>query len=154
MGLIIGAVTLVLLVHDEDTLLPVIVSLGNAYPDAGDDQSVRPWDSLAHSSDHCSSTLGVVAPSCQLGLALQLLEEDGGRITCHFHGLHLPLVLLFAGEIPERGLEFPDEVVPMWVSESGASGISVVVDSKVFSTMGPPVLGAFDEEGGGADHHE
>ncbi len=63
-------------------------------------------------------------------------------------------MLLLAGGIPERGLELPNEVVPMRVSESGAGGISVVVDPKVFSTMGPPVFGTFDEERGGTDHHE
>ncbi len=42
----------------------------------------------------------------------------------------------------------------MWVSESGASGIAVVVDPEVLSTMGPPIYGTFDKEGGGTNHHE
>ncbi len=62
--------------------------------------------------------------------------------------------IFFAGGIPERGLKFPNEVVPMRVSVSGTGGISVVVDPEVLLTMGPPILGVFDEEGGGTDHHK
>ncbi len=104
--------------------------------------------------DHRSAATGVVVPSCQLGLALQLLEEDGSRITRHLHCLHLPLVIFLAGGVLERGLEFLNEFIPMWVSESGAGGVTVVVDPEVFAMMGPPVLGTLDEEGGGAYHHE
>ncbi len=93
-------------------------------------------------------------PSCQLGLYLQLLEEDSGGIATHLHVLHLLLVLFFNGGIPEHGLEFLYEVVPVRVSESGASRVTVVVDPELFSSMGPPTLGSFDEEGGGADHHD
>ncbi len=89
-----------------------------------------------------------------LALSFQLLEEDGGGITTHLHRLHRRLVFFFTCGIPERGLEFPDEVVPMRVSKLGAGGISIVVDPKVFATMGPPVLGALDEERGGTNHHE
>ncbi len=101
-----------------------------------------------------AATIGVIAPSCQLGLSFQLLEEDGGGIVTHLHRLHRLFVLLFAGGVPERGLEFPNEFVPMRVSESGAGGITIVVDPKVFATMGPPVSGALDEKGGGAHYHE
>ncbi len=153
-GLVVGLVPLSFLVHDEDALLPFIIVLGYSYPDAGDDRCERLWDSLLYSGNHCSAAIGVIASSCQFGLVLQLLEEDSGGITCHFHHLHLPLVFLFAGGIPERGLEFLNEVVPVWVSESGSSRISIVVDPKVFATMGPSVLGTLDEQGGGADHHE
>ncbi len=153
-GFIVGAVALAFLVHDVDALLPLVVVLGNPYPDAGDDRCKRPWDSLAHGGNHCSVAVGVMVPSCQLGLAFQLLEEDGSGIAPHLHVLHPLLVLLLAGRVPERGLEFPNKVVPMWVSESGTGGITIVVDPKVFAMMGPPVFGVFDEEGGGTDHHE
>ncbi len=63
-------------------------------------------------------------------------------------------MLFFTGRVPEHGLEFQNEVVPVWVLELGAGRIAMVIDPKVFSTMGPPVLGAFGEEGGGANHHE
>ncbi len=38
MRLVVGMVSLALLVHNEDMLLPLVVVLGNPYPDAGDDQ--------------------------------------------------------------------------------------------------------------------
>ncbi len=63
-------------------------------------------------------------------------------------------MLLLAGGVPEYGLEFLNELVPMGVSESGAGGITMVVDSKVFVTMGPPVSGALEKKGGGAHYHE
>ncbi len=97
---------------------------------------------------------GSSAPPCQLGLDLQFLEEDGGRIAAHLHRSH-PFVMLFLnGGIPEHGLEFSYEFVPMWISESGAGGISVVIDPKCFASVGPPVLGTLGEERGGTDHHE
>ncbi len=39
-------------------------------------------------------------------------------------------VLFLARRVPEHGLEFEDEVVPMQVSISRASGVSIVVDPK------------------------
>ncbi len=154
MGLIVGVIALSSLVHDEDSLLPFVVVLGNPYPDAGDDQCVRPWHPLSHSGDHRSAAISIIAPSCQLGFAFQFLEEYGGGIAHHLHCLHLRLMHFFACGVSERGLELPYEVVPMWVSESGAGRIAVVVDPKVFATMGPPVFGTFDEERGGAYYHE
>ncbi len=59
---------------------------------------------------------GVVMPSCQFGLSLQLLEEDGSGIAAHLHVLHRLLVLFLACGVTERGLEFEDEVVPVQVS--------------------------------------
>ncbi len=35
--LVVGAVSLAFLVHDEDTLLPLVIVLRNPYPDTGDD---------------------------------------------------------------------------------------------------------------------
>ncbi len=77
--------------------------------------------------------------SCQLGLAFWFLEEDGAWVIAHLHVLHPFLVLFFDGGVPECGLEFLDECVPMWVSESRASGIAIVVDPKILSSVGPPV---------------
>ncbi len=154
MSLIVGAVLLAFLVHDEDPLFPLVVVLGNSYPNTGDDRGVQLWDSLSHSGDHRSAVIRVIAPSCQFSLLLQLLEEDGSGIAAHLHVLHPLLVFFFDGGIPKHGLEFPYEFVPMWVLESGTSGISVVVDPEVFSSMGPSGLGAFDKEGGGAHYHE
>ncbi len=153
-GLVVGAVVLAFLVHDEDAFLPLVIVLGNPYPDTGDDRCIRPWHPLSHGGDHRSTAIGVIAPSCQLGLSFQLLEEDGGGVSRHLHRLHLGFVHFFARGVSERGLEFPNKFVPVWVSESGAGRVAVVVDPKVFATMGPPVFGVFDEERGGADHHE
>ncbi len=153
-GLVVGVVPLSFLVHDEDPLLPLVVILGNSYPDAGDDRRERPWDSLSHGGDHRSAAISVVVPSRQLGFAFQLLEEDGGGIASHLHVLHVLLVFLLAGGVSEHGLELGDKVILVRVSESGSGRISIVIDPEVFSSVGPPVLGVFDEEGGGADHHE
>ncbi len=154
MSIIIGTVLLSLLVHDKDPLLPVIVCLRDTDPDAGDDQSVQPGYSLSYGGDHHPTTIGVVAPPCQLGFVLQFLEEDSSRISAHLHFLHPLLMDFLDGGVPEHGLEFADEVVPVWVLVSWAGGISVIVDPKVFSSVGSPTLGAFGEEGGGTDHHE
>ncbi len=152
--LVVGAILLPFLIHDEDPLLPLVVCLGKSYPDVGDDQCVRPWYSLSHSSDHHSAAFGIVAPSCQLGFLFQLLEEDGGGIAAHLHVLHPLLVLFFDGGIPECSLEFADKVVPVWVLESGSCRILIVVDPEVLASVGPPALGAFYKERGGANHHE
>ncbi len=154
MHLIVGAVSLSLLVHDEDALLLLVVVLGNSDPDARDDRGERPGDSLLYHGNHRTATISIVTSPCQLGFALQLLEEDGSGIAAHLHALHCLLVLLFTGRVTECGLEFEDEVVPVGISESGSRGVSIVVDPKVFATMGPPVLGAFYEERGRADHHK
>ncbi len=84
----------------------------------------------------------------------QLLEEDGSGIAAHLHVPHRLLVLFLAGGVTEHGLEFEDEVVPMRVSESRTGGVAIVVGPEVFSSVGPPVFCTFDEERGGAHHHE
>ncbi len=101
-----------------------------------------------------AATIGVVTPPCQLGLVFQLLEEDSSWIATHLHLLHALLVDFLEGGVSEHGLEFLDEVVPMRIAISWAGGVPIVGDPKVLSPMGPPMLGAFDEEGGGEDHHE
>ncbi len=154
MGLVVGTIPLSLFVHDEDPLLPLIICLGNADADTGDDQGERPWYSLSYGGDHCPTTIGVVAPSCQLGFVLQLLEEDGSGIAAHLHLLHPLLVHFLDGGVSEHGFEFTDEVVPMQISVSGTGEIPIVGDPEVLSSMGPPVLGTFNEKGGGEDHHE
>ncbi len=98
--------------------------------------------------------IGVVTPSCQLGFVLQLLEEDGSWVTAHLHLLHPLLMDFFDSGVLEHCLEFSDEIIPMWVLILWAGGISIVSDPKVFPSMGPPMLGAFDEERGGKDYHE
>ncbi len=60
----------------------------------------------------------------------------------------------FDGGVPEHHFEFANKIVPVRVSISWPSGIPIVGDPEVFSSMGPPVLGMFDEERGGEDHHE
>ncbi len=105
--------------------------------------------SLSHGGNHRSAVIGVVAPSCQLGFVLQLLEEDGSWIATHLHLLHPLLVNFLDGGIPEHGLEFADKVVPVWISTLRASGITIVGDPEILPSVGPPVLGAFDEERGG-----
>ncbi len=125
---------------DENTLLPLVIVLGNSYPDAGDDQCERPWHPCRMAATivprrPVSSRLPANLASCS-----NFWKKDGGGITSHLHRFHLSFMFLFTSGIPERGLEFPDEVIPMWVLESGAGGISVVVDPKVLSTMGPQSL--------------
>ncbi len=68
------------------------MSWGSSDPDTGDDGGVRPGYSLSYSGNHHSSAVGVIVPPCQLGLVLQLLEEDGGGIAAHLHLLHLLLM--------------------------------------------------------------
>ncbi len=103
MVFVVGSVSLSLLVHDENSLLPLVVCLGNADPDIRNDRGVRPWHPLSYGGDHGSAAIRIVAPACQFGLVFQLLEEDGGRIAPHLHVLHPLFVLFFNGRIPKYG---------------------------------------------------
>ncbi len=84
-----------------------------------------------------SAAIGVVASSCQLGLVLQLLEEDGSWVAAHLHPPHLFLVDFLNGRVPEHGPELVDEVVPMRVAISWTGGIPIVSDPEV-----PPSCGS------------
>ncbi len=121
--LIVGVVALSFLVHDEELLLPFIVGLGNSDADIGNDPCVAVGDSSSDGSENQASWSHIIVSPSQLRLSFQLLEIDDGGIRPHLQFSHPLLVNFFDGGIPELGLEFPHEVIPMGVLESWSIGI-------------------------------
>lgn len=148
MHLVVDVVALMLLVHDQDLFLPLVIGRGDSDPNVGNKGGIACRDPLLDSSDHDSLL------SSQLGFSFELLEVNSVCVFSYLQLLHLFLMDLFNGWILELCPEFSDKVIPVRVSVSGSGGISVVVDPVYLTMMGPPVTSTFGEVGGHEDHHK